>query len=60
MKSLILIIVLTLPLGGCALLAAGIVGGIVTHEIDGPACWNGYETYPCHYGAKAYQNRHAR
>lgn len=34
MKRLILILLLTAPLGGCALIAAGVIGGIVAHDCD--------------------------
>ena len=49
MKTIAIILALTcLPLGGCALVAAGVIGGaIVAHNDDYYGGWHGRGRYRC-------------
>jgi hypothetical protein len=56
--KLIVILVLGLSLSGCALVAAGVIGGaIVAASNNNSPCWDGYEYVPC-YGYYARYHRH--
>ena len=34
MKTLAILVVLSAPLGGCAVLAGGVAGAVIEHEVD--------------------------
>ncbi len=59
MKTLLLLLALTFPLGGCALLAAGFTGAVIEHELNGGWCQRHWGDDGCRY-YYAHQNEYRK